>query len=280
MNHIYSIFSAIVLLVLLVSNKGGRAFQENEGSTGAPGEPVYCKNCHNANIVVAVDIFVIDGKDTVKTYIPEKNYNVHVVIRPTGGPAPKGYGFQLVGLIAPNKQSGPDIKTLTAGSQNVKTATTTSTKRLYAEHNGNSSTSTFIVNWQAPALGSGPVTFYAAGMGNNANNDSSGDGAAKNSLQLNEKVTTATIHDKAKTDLQVFPNPGPGLFYCSGFDSDKIKSLSVFDLMGKPVCNREFNQTPCIDLTEQQDGIYFVQWKDLNGNVLRTSKLIKRTDRP
>ena len=85
MNHIYSIFSAIVLLVLLMSNKGGRAFQENEGSTGAPGEPVYCKNCHNANIVVAVDIFVIDGKDTVKTYIPEKNYNVHVVIRPTGG---------------------------------------------------------------------------------------------------------------------------------------------------------------------------------------------------
>lgn len=72
MNRIYTIFSAIALLVLLMSNKGGRAFQENEGSTGAPGEPVYCKNCHNANIVVAVDIFVIDGKDTVKTYVPEK----------------------------------------------------------------------------------------------------------------------------------------------------------------------------------------------------------------
>lgn len=280
MKRIYSFFSAIAWLVLLMSNKGGRAFQENEGSTGAPGEPVYCKNCHNANIVVAVDIFILDGKDTVKTYIPEKNYNVHVVIRPTGGPTPKGYGFQLVGLLAPSKQSGPDTKTLTAGSQNVKIATASSTKRLYAEHNGNSSTSTFVVNWQAPALGTGPVTFYAAGMGNNANNDSSGDGAAKNSLQVNEKVTTATNNEKAKIDLQIFPNPGPGLFHCNGIDSDKIKSYSVFDLMAKLGYTREVDQTPLIDLTDQQDGIYFIQWKDLNGKVLRTSKLIKRTDRP
>lgn len=280
MKKIYLTIISLIGFILLMSNKSGRAFSEGEGSTGAPGEPTYCKNCHNGDIQVTISSYLISGKDTVKTYEPDKSYTIHVIVKSTAGPVPKGYGFQLVGLLAELKKDGPDVKSFTANSNNVRIATASSTKRLYAEHLGNSSSNTFIVNWQSPAAGSGPVSFYVAGMGNNANNDSSGDGAAKISVQINEKVPTNAVDENADIDLKVFPNPGPGIFKVQGKSVDKAKSYTVFDLLGKPIFSSSFQLGSKIDLTDVQDGIYIVQWYNESKRILRTQKLIKRNERP
>ncbi|MEO6191237.1 MAG: choice-of-anchor V domain-containing protein [Saprospiraceae bacterium] len=279
MKHLYLTFFVLSSFILLVSNKDGRAASEGEGSTGAPGEPQVCKNCHNGSIVVGMDIFIIDGSDTVKTYEPEKNYTVHVIINPISGPTPKGYGFQLVGLVAPLKVTGPDVKTLTANSPNVKIATAFSTKRLYAEHKGNSLTNTFIVNWQAPPVGSGPVSFYSAGNGNNANNNNSGDGSVKNSVQVNEKVILAT-NEPAPADFKVYPNPSTGIYYLQGKSLQNVKTILLTNLMGKQLKNIRYSKDMILDLESLLDGIYIVQLLDSNSKIVKTQKLIKRSERP
>ena len=145
------IFIAIGAFIWM-SHSGGRAADKNQGNTGAPGDAsVTCgaSNCHGGNSTsVDLDITVTDSDgNEVSGYLPNQTYTIRVGINHTGGTAPVAYGFQLVALTDSNNQS---TESFSNPSSNVQLATANSTGRLYAEHNGPSSSSTFDVQWTAP----------------------------------------------------------------------------------------------------------------------------------
>ncbi|HRG67262.1 MAG TPA: T9SS type A sorting domain-containing protein [Saprospiraceae bacterium] len=277
--YIYLLFLMTALGVLTMSNRKGRATTVGLGSTGAPGDDAtVCKSCHNGPIEVAVQITVLEQGDTILAYEPDKTYQIHIRVNNTGGNVPKAHGFQMTILNAAKGLNGPDLKDLVPLSSNVKLVSIRN-GRLYAEHPERSTANLFEIQWKAPAIGSGPVTIYATGNGVNSNGDDSGDGSAKSSLQLDEKITSSTSGGQISS-LGVFPNPFSDKFYLQG-ESSELKQIELVNLFGKTLQQFQVNETNRIfNLSELNDGIYFVKFLDANRKIIKTQKVLKRTARP
>ncbi len=214
---VYSLFLATLCVVVLQSNRNGRATTGSEGVTGAPGDTVQGGNpktcaangCHSTGAFgpLGLSIALLDSttQTPVNQYIPGKNYIARVTIS-SGSGNPLGYGFQMIALkdngnVPTNSFSDP-----LGLSNNYKLKTLTN--RMYAEHQTMSTTNTFNVIWKAPAAGSGSVTFYSSGNAVNNNMSSVGDGATNNKLQVSE--LTSGLNDlrrAALLPLRLSPNP-------------------------------------------------------------------------
>ncbi len=214
---IYTFFTLLIIAVLFIASKDGRAFDNGTGNTGAPGDETNsngsaktCQSCHfnNADIQVTLDIEVLDGLgDPVSEYIPEQTYDVKVTINSLGDSIPSAYGYQLLSLKAPLGQNGDNLATFDNPASNVRIAVASSNGRQYAEHKGPSNSNEFLVEWTAPALGAGTITFYSCGNGVNLNDETGGDNAACNQLELTEGDPVATKDLSEEVSLIVFPNP-------------------------------------------------------------------------
>jgi len=262
-----------------MSNRKGRATVAGLGNTGAPGDdPFVCQSCHNAQTTVAVQILLMDQTDTITMYEPNKTYQIHVRINHTGGPVPKGHGFQMTLLNAAKGKNGTNLKNLQAISSNVKLVTPNN-GRLYAEQVDRSVTNLFEIQWTAPGEGSGPVTIYAAGNGVNANDSESGDGASRSSLQIEESITSTTNGSMA-SDVTIYPNPFTERFWIQG-SIENLSKIEITDLFGRKITSRDLNESSrSIDLSNLNDGIYFAKLLDKQSKIIKTQKLMKRSQRP
>lgn len=213
---IYLLFLTILGALVLPASKNGRASQDKTGNTGAPGDdanpngtPRICTYCHFGAAAPQVSIRVLDaGGDTVTAYIPGQQYTARVAIH-TNISTLTGFGFQMIALrdngnVDLDGFSDPGNNTV----NNYKIATIPN-GRTYAEHDNVSvNNSQFNVVWTAPAAGTGPVTFYAAGNAVNRNGSTDGDGAAAATLHLTEQGATATSDATVgAVQLKVWPNP-------------------------------------------------------------------------
>lgn len=268
-----------VLAVISMSNRNGRATVSGLGSTGAPGDDAtVCQSCHNGPTTVAIQIFVLDQGDTITKYEPNKTYQIHVRVNYVSGNKPKAHGFQMTLLKAALNKNGPNIKSLLALSSNVKLVTPRN-GRLYAEQVDRSTTSLFETQWIAPAPGSGPVTIYAAGNGVNSNDSESGDGGSKSSLQIDEGIVMSAA-DASSSTISIYPNPFAERFWIQG-EIDNIRKIEVVDLFGKKILALDINQNnKSIDLSYLSDGIYFAKLIDKQNAIIKTQKLMKRSQRP
>ena len=194
---VYLIFFTLLVSVIFMSNKNGRAASQNAGNTGAPGDqsnangsPRTCNYCHSGSTLTAtMNIAVIDSTGAAVTqYVPGRQYTERVTINSSGA-AFNGYGFQTIAL----KDAGnTDLDGFSDPGGNNYKISSISNGRTYAEHDNVSTSNVFEVKWTAPPAGTGPITFYAAGNGVNKNGLSSGDSGAFNVLQLNEQVAAST----------------------------------------------------------------------------------------
>ena len=214
---LYSLFLATLCIVVLQSNRNGRATVGLEGVTGAPGDTSQGGNsktcavngCHSTGAFgpLGLSIALLDSttQTPVNQYIPGRNYIARVTIS-SGSGSPKGYGFQMIALrdngnVPTNSFSDP------LGLSNNYKLKTLGT-RMYAEHQTMSTTNTFNVVWKAPVAGSGSVTFYSSGNAVNNDMNNSGDGATNNKLQVSE--LTSGLNDPrsaALLPLRLSPNP-------------------------------------------------------------------------
>ncbi|MBK7409595.1 MAG: hypothetical protein IPL49_04225 [Saprospirales bacterium] len=274
--------SAFLLLsgFLLINNSNGRATVANEGNTGAPGDVAIdgrtCQNCHNsASIQVTLDIDVTDlDENPVSTYIPNNTYLVHVTVNPVVG-TPSRYGFQLVSEIDSNNES---TKSFSNPSSNAKLVNT-SNGRQYAEHKVPSDTNVFIVQWTAPELGTGDVTFYSGGNGVNFNEESSGDGAAVASFTLAEEAGAWVVEPANQVTLAVAPNPAlESIQLMGGSALDGAYLLRVLDLTGRIAMQQTgfsvsgaFPQP--VSVGQLPSGVYLIQL--LNGRQTASATFYK-----
>ncbi len=277
--YIYLLFLLSSLAVITMSNRNGRATVAGVGSTGAPGDDnTVCQSCHNGPTTVAIQILVLDQGDTITKYEPNKNYQIHVRVLYANGTVPKAHGFQMTLLNAEKNKTGPNIKTLLALSNNVKLVTPRN-GRLYAEQKDRSTTNLFEVQWTAPAVGSGPVTIYAGGNGVNSNDSDSGDGGSRSFVQIDEGVVIAT-KDASASSISIYPNPFAEKFWIQG-ETNNLKKIELVDLFGRSINSIDVNESnKSVDLSYLNDGIYFAKLIDKQNNIIKTQKLMKRSQRP
>jgi len=277
---IYTFMGLAMLAFIFSSNSGGRAGAANEGNSGAPGDDSKtCITCHgnNASIQVTLGIDVLDdaGASIVSSgYVPGATYEVVTTIEVASG-SPMGYGFQLIGLNAPDGQNGAPADDWSNPGSNVQIADVSATGRTYAEHNGVSADSVFSVMWTAPAEGSGTVTFYSCGNGVNGNGETSGDNAACNSLVLEENTMTSTTPSIEELEVAVAPNPVRDVLQLKTFSPNAGDyNLFITDMLGRQVYQETFfmpqgeSNSP-IPVSHLQSGIYILQ---LVGNGQRLSR--------
>ncbi len=278
MKYIYLFLILTFAGITLSSNRAGRASSQNLGSTGAPKEQTVCKSCHNGPVDVSLNMYLLDGSDTVATYEPGKNYTLRVIVNHIGGNLPRAFGFQLTGLNAALNVDGPNVKSIAPATANVKIAT--AQNRLYAEHNDRSTTNQFDVSWIAPAEGSGPVTFYAAGNGVNADNNLTGDGSAKIAVQYNERSVMGTNRISQSKQISLYPNPASETSMVKD-ETGMVYRIAIRDLFGKEMKSEILDPgRKIINLNELVDGVYMAQFFGKDGQLLKTQRLIKRQFRP
>lgn len=185
------LLTLIFTTIISLNYSSGPASVNGQAYTGAPGESgTLCSSCHSANSfgVASATLTVMDGMGTpVTTYTAGETYQISLTAVPGSG-SPSGYGFQLTVLDGGNN----DLANFSNPSANAKisTATNVAGGRTYAEHNSTSATSTFTVDWVAPAEGTGDLTFYYNVNVVNGNGGTSGDsGGAGFSTAMSETPT-------------------------------------------------------------------------------------------
>ncbi len=280
---IYALFCAALCVVVLQSNRNGRATVGLEGVTGAPGDvfqggnPKTCavNGCHNngafAPVTVNISLLESDTSTTsLNQYIPGKQYIARVRIT-TGSGAPKGYGFQMIAIR--DQDSIPANGFTDVSTSNNYRLKTLGSNRIYAEHQTMSTTNTFDVLWKGPAAGTGSVTFYAAGNAVNNNTSNSGDGATTSKFTVTEGTVSGTdnLHNLA-SGMRVSPNPVRATAQLM-FDlpTDGAHRIMVHDLSGRIMWENNSwmsagSNTINLPAENWKPGIYLVQMTHENGS--------------
>jgi len=191
------------LLALLTTT--GAAFARSNGPnaryTGAPGDnPAACTACHTGALN--------SGPGSVKIVFPGAlqykggaTYRIKVEVR---DPDQVRWGFQFTARLASNLEKGQagdltvtDGNTRTLCENNAAKPCPADAPVQFIQHivagtrNGTPNGVDFEFDWTAPAAGSGPVNFYAAGNAANGTGNNQGDRVYTNTLSLTESNTPA-----------------------------------------------------------------------------------------
>ena len=92
-------------------------------------------------------------------------------------------------------------------------------------------------------------------------------------------VETATQKKEGSTEIDLYPNPSEGIFKVNSNDSE-LTSIIVYDMLGSPVAQHiatpEQPVPNQIDLTEQQPGMYFVEFSMVGGEKVTKRIIVSR----
>lgn len=167
--------------------------------TGAPGDnPLACTQCHAGPLngySGSVRVVSLGGL----TYKPGVTYRLVVEVR---DPEQTRWGFELTARLASEPANGQagDLNSVDSFTRVLCDGTAAGTPKpcspdkpvQFAEHvaagtrPGTPAGADFMVDWTAPAKGSGAVTFYVAGNAANNNGNNQGDHIYTSSLTIQE----------------------------------------------------------------------------------------------
>ena len=189
MNKILYFLIPIGMAWALLSNSGGAAAVQNVDRTSSPLGVGSCGSCHSGgNYSPVISVELLDNNTVVSKYSPGKLYQVKVSI--AAGNNPRGYGFQLVSLSGNNNIQGGNFGNAPAGFNKISLD-----NRVYVEHSSTRSSGSFVIPWTAPAVGTGSVRFYSAGVAVNGSGGSGGDSHVQAALPVTiaEDLATLTV---------------------------------------------------------------------------------------
>jgi hypothetical protein len=265
-----------LMLIALASytwfgNSSGPGKVQNTDRTGSPLSPGYCNACHSGgSFGTEVSLLLVDSNnDTISEYIPENSYTLKVSVAATGA---EGYGFQTVALTSDNLGTGI-FGTPASGTQITPIGGVN-----YFEHSSRSATGNFEIEWTAPEVGTGEVTFYAAGNAVNANFGPSGDNPDTTSLRITESLSSGLRDQIAESlQLEVFPSPAHSEITMKWLSDARAERISINDLTGRTYYSESIkSQSPSalnISVSDLPSGIYFVRLLTAQG--FQSQKFVK-----
>jgi len=185
MKKIYKILSvlAVPAILLLYSYSGGSP----GGKTGSPGDGgTTCTQCHSGTAQPQGGL--------ISTNIPFAGYTAGETYTITVSASMSGisrYGFELTAENASGVKKGTFVITDPA-----RTKTANGGKAVTHTSGGNSASGnaiSWLVDWTAPAEGTGTVTFYTALNATNSNGNTSGDQIYTGTRSVSEFVLNPQI---------------------------------------------------------------------------------------
>lgn len=264
------------LAFLFYASSSGAAASQEADRTGSPVASGTCANCHSGgNFNTEVSAQVLDGETAVTAYEPGKQYTFTVSISASNNPS--AYGFQSVALTADNSNAG------SFGTAPDGTQVETLNDRQYFEHSTRSDSSSWSIEWTAPAVGTGDVKFYAAGNAVNRANGSGGDSPdiLDMPLTLTENVVSNTAAiEQLDLRMRVFPNPVEDVLnlQVEGSENGRFQ-LRLLNTAGQliqtdqiEVVNGYANQQ--LQVHDLPGGHYFLHLT--NGRQLKTMGIVKK----
>ena len=255
---LWLIAGSSVFFVFGVFNSAGKA-----GKTGAPGENT-CIQCHaGAAINSGGGSVSINGSFTNGEYVEGQSYAMNVEVSQTGIGL---FGFSIVAL----DENGMSVGTFAAGTDNhTENATVQGNVRQYLTHNTDGGLSNdnhmFHFQWTAPAVASGPVTFYATGNAADANGGTTGDKIYSTSISLNE-VTPISVANAGLNQDRILWNTAERTIMCKS-GSDLICQWQVFDASGRLIINENSTSNREFKLENLTSGIFVVKCS-IQGKIL------------
>ncbi len=185
LKRVYFIFSLLLFSFFIMGNSGGPAAAGNGGRTGAPGDAGNCSNCHSGGsfgtVSTTTSVFKSGTTTSVTSYNADSTYDIKVTVNHTSG-NPGGHGFQMTALKTTNTAAG----SFKNPGANVQISSTSG--RQYPEHTSINTSNIFTIQWKAPAVGTGKVTFYSYGNCVDGTGGTGGDKAGGGTLALTEAI--------------------------------------------------------------------------------------------
>ncbi|MFN7013378.1 MAG: choice-of-anchor V domain-containing protein [Bacteroidia bacterium] len=252
----------VVLVCTLILNLYNNTLHSNgggapAGKTGSPGDNSDCTSCHITSGTPVNGAILITSNVPTGGYISGNTYQI--TVRAAHATFNK-FGFQA----SPQSASGTLLGTL-ATTNNTETQLVGSGKYITHKSAGTAGTSIPSVgnfkewsfNWTAPSAGTGNVTFYAAAILANANNQNSGDSLVKGTLVINESATNGIQSINATNKTFIYPNPAYNFLNINAFENVDIM---LFNMGGKMIFQQNINAgLNNIDISNLPSGIYFVK---------------------
>ena len=187
------------------------------GYSGAPGKSTCASSCHGG----ASGTMVVSGFPT--SYTPGQTYTITIT---------HNGGNKIVNVNATTRLGTTTnvAGSFTAGSNSV----------LYTGADGGIYTSPHLVDaiifqWTAPAAGSGPVTFYAAGYQASSTSSASGQTTKVSftATEITSGVEQTFIQPKTFSVLENYPNPfNPETKIRFSVPKDGFVTLKIYNAIG------------------------------------------------
>lgn len=167
-----------------------KAAMPDPALTGAPPSEGTCYSCHNAGLNdVDGGIFIYPPP----SYAPGQTYGIAVaLVRPASG---SRWGFEITAKTSGNQMAGTmDDNNQVVGKQTsggITYVSQTTQKGFDGTQTDSLGGVFWTFSWTAPPVGTGPVTFYAAGAACDNDNSAAGDFTYTTSVSSAEGSPTA-----------------------------------------------------------------------------------------
>lgn len=240
------------------------------GMTGAPNES-NCTQCHSGSVQNGDTenlLTILSGATPVSTYVPGQQYTVNLSM--SSNPAKRG--FQSTALTATNTMAGGF--TGQAGNTSINGGA-----KKYANHTSGSNTSvnapSWSWTWTAPAVGSGPVTFYVATNKTNNNGNDNGDMIYLSQHVIQEESGNGVLEGDEQV-LQLVQITSERITFMAPKNVGQVNGITIFNATGKMVCSIPYlkvnNNEIVIERTSHiESGLFFISMS-IN-NSLYTKKI-------
>ena len=229
-----TLIASLILMFILVfqySEVRTNEIKPNAQRTGAPSE-LTCgtADCHNNTPNSGTGNVTISFNNGDNAYIPGHTYEVTVSVAETGM---SRFGFECTSLSATNDSAGIWLAAV-SGSTAFPTLPG-NLHRKYVSHFNASSNSVWVINWKAPVVDKGPLTFYAAGNAANGNELSTGDHIYTSTLTIISNPTAVAQIDNTVSNF-VAQNPvSDQLAVCYQLTQNTPVSFRLYNLNGQLV---------------------------------------------
>ncbi len=271
--------TAVLLTLLLfaftlfLSFSGGPGTSQQLDVTGGPLSQdgnTYCTMCHSGgDFGTMLNLTVVsEAGDTISEYEPSTAYTLQVSILAEGA---SGYGFQAVALDENNVGSGMFADTV-GGTQVV-----TLNNVNYIEHSSRAEDGTWEIPWTSPDVGTGAVTFYAAGNAVNNSFSPAGDDPDTAFLVLEEALGAGIANVQEAIALKLSPNPTVDYLRIQWSAQEVVpEELQIVSATGQLMQERAIHGLSNnleVAVNDLPSGIYFVRMASNEG--IQTKRFIK-----
>jgi hypothetical protein len=244
------VLSLGILSFILLTSELKSSSASPGGKTGSPLDGVTCTQCHGGTATMQAGW--ISSNIPASGYVPGQTYTITATATHTGASL---FGFELTAESPGTGKVGGLIATNTAENQLLGNGNAITHKAAGTAPTGNSRSWSF--DWNAPAAGTGDVTFYAAFNAANGNGTTSGDVIYTSTLGVQESMGTGLDMFKP-LGRQIYPNPATEVLHLEGFPANTFVRLYSQD--GRMVRESALQKgNASISINALKPGIYFLQ---------------------